>query len=228
MDDKSFEERELVPGTNIPKPRYREYYESDEDYVAYLKDYYSKYFPEIGKESVEVKNASEINESNYPKPIDEHKVDDDILSFDLNVEKEINEPQNMISDEDEFSFIPFDTSAISQEEEKENIEVNEIQQKLENFADKIVDNEKMANLDISAVSNDNDAVEVENITESNNILKSKAKAPMLWQKAKNFFSNIKASLVEKYETASEKFNDYLDNSIGIYDEENVAIEGRLR
>lgn len=199
MDDKSFEERELVPGTNIPKPRYREYYESDEDYVAYLKDYYSKYFPEIGKESVEVKNASEINE-----------------------------PQNMISDEDEFSFIPFDTSAISQEEEKENIEVNEIQQKLENFADKIVDNEKMANLDISAVSNDNDAVEVESITESNNILKSKAKAPMLWQKAKNFFSNIKASLVEKYETASEKFNDYLDNSIGIYDEENVAIEGRLR
>ena len=90
MDDKSFEERELVPGTNIPKPRYREYYESDEDYVAYLKDYYSKYFPEIGKESVEVKNASEINESNYPKPIDEHKVDDDILSFDLNVVMKMN------------------------------------------------------------------------------------------------------------------------------------------
>lgn len=222
MDDKSIEERELVPGTNIPKPRYRDSNESDEDYVAYLKDYYSKYFPEIGYESVEFKNTSVANESNDHRPVDEHKTDDDIFSFDLSAEKETSESKKIISDEEESSYIPFDISAISQEKPKEEIELEDKQKKLENYAD------KMIKFDTNAISADSDAVEVRSITESNNSLKLKAKSPMLWQKAKNFFSNIKAGLVEKYELAVEKANDYFENNNDFYNVKDVAFEGRAR
>lgn len=33
------------PGTDIPKPRFRNYDESDEEYVQFLQEYYSVYFP---------------------------------------------------------------------------------------------------------------------------------------------------------------------------------------
>ena len=41
------EEINYIEGTNIPKPRYREVTETNEDYIAYLEDYYQKYFPNI-------------------------------------------------------------------------------------------------------------------------------------------------------------------------------------
>lgn len=34
-----------IPGTNILKPRNRDIYETDEEYVKYLEEYYEKYFP---------------------------------------------------------------------------------------------------------------------------------------------------------------------------------------
>lgn len=39
-------EDNYILGTNIPKPRNRGIFETDEEYENYLKDYYSKYFPE--------------------------------------------------------------------------------------------------------------------------------------------------------------------------------------
>ena len=36
---------EYIPGTNIYKPRDRKTYETDEEYVNYLDEYYGKYFP---------------------------------------------------------------------------------------------------------------------------------------------------------------------------------------
>ena len=36
---------EYIPGTNIPKPRDRGVYETDEEYVEFLKNYYEQYFP---------------------------------------------------------------------------------------------------------------------------------------------------------------------------------------
>lgn len=36
---------EFIPGTNIKKPRGREAYETDEEYVAYLEEYYNSVFP---------------------------------------------------------------------------------------------------------------------------------------------------------------------------------------
>ena len=34
-----------IPGTNILKPRDRNFYETDDEYVKYLEQYYEKYFP---------------------------------------------------------------------------------------------------------------------------------------------------------------------------------------
>ena len=39
------EDTEYIPGTNIPKPRDRGIYETDEEYVEFLKDYYEQHFP---------------------------------------------------------------------------------------------------------------------------------------------------------------------------------------
>ena len=37
---------EYIPGTNIRKPRYRNLYETDEEYERFLENYYSRYFTE--------------------------------------------------------------------------------------------------------------------------------------------------------------------------------------
>ena len=39
-------EEEFIPGTNIPKPRYRKVNETDEEYEQFLEEYYSRYFTE--------------------------------------------------------------------------------------------------------------------------------------------------------------------------------------
>ena len=44
---------EFIPGTNIRKPRCRGDYETDEEYVEYLRDYYGRYFPESVEENRE-------------------------------------------------------------------------------------------------------------------------------------------------------------------------------
>ena len=42
--DKNDQSTELIPGTNIPRPRNRGLYETDEEYVSFLRDYYDKVF----------------------------------------------------------------------------------------------------------------------------------------------------------------------------------------
>lgn len=51
MDDISLDE--FIPGTRIRKPRYRDPYETDEEYVAYLAEYYGRYFPQAQQETRE-------------------------------------------------------------------------------------------------------------------------------------------------------------------------------
>lgn len=52
-------EEDLILGTNFKKPRGREIYETDEEYVAYLKEYYDTIFPNT--ESYEEENIEELN-----------------------------------------------------------------------------------------------------------------------------------------------------------------------
>ena len=46
MDNLDVESDEFIPGTRIRKPRWRGPYETDEEYVAYLAEYYGRYFPQ--------------------------------------------------------------------------------------------------------------------------------------------------------------------------------------
>lgn len=47
--DKNDQSTELIPGTNIPRPRNRGLYETDEEYVSFLRDYYDKVFEKKDK-----------------------------------------------------------------------------------------------------------------------------------------------------------------------------------
>lgn len=47
------EEDEFIPGTVIRKPRFREAYESDDDYLIYLSNYYGNYFPAASEKNME-------------------------------------------------------------------------------------------------------------------------------------------------------------------------------
>ena len=55
---------DYIPGTHIRKPRFRGDYETDEEYVAYLADYYGRYFPQAVQETRE-------NDSTYSYRRDE-------------------------------------------------------------------------------------------------------------------------------------------------------------
>ncbi len=51
------------PGTNVPKPRFRNYNESNEEYIQFLQEYYSVYFPEtktVKKETSEITAEEEL------------------------------------------------------------------------------------------------------------------------------------------------------------------------
>ena len=53
MDAIDVNSDEFIPGTRIRKPRPRGDYETDEEYVAYLADYYGRYFPRAAEETRE-------------------------------------------------------------------------------------------------------------------------------------------------------------------------------
>ena len=52
---------ELIPGTNIKRPRDRGVYETDEEYVDFLRDYYDKVFPGNNKARAALELAKETN-----------------------------------------------------------------------------------------------------------------------------------------------------------------------
>lgn len=50
-----------IAGTNIPKPRNRDNYETDEHYISYLRNYYSKHFPVVNNDGkYRIKNKYEV------------------------------------------------------------------------------------------------------------------------------------------------------------------------
>ena len=57
--------KEYIPGTNILKPRDRDYLETDEEYEAYLKEYYDYFFPNTSTNNTVVEDIDlYINEDN--------------------------------------------------------------------------------------------------------------------------------------------------------------------
>ena len=84
---------ELIPGTDIRKPRDRGVYETDEEYVAFLSDYYGKVFPSKPKENMDASQVKNVN------PISDQKANDLVaLNTNDNVKKESSELSSMMSD----------------------------------------------------------------------------------------------------------------------------------
>ena len=53
-----------IPGTNIRKPRWRGDYETDEEYVDYLREYYGRYFPDAANVTRENSSTYRLNRDN--------------------------------------------------------------------------------------------------------------------------------------------------------------------
>lgn len=56
-----YENDEYIPGTSIRKPRFRGDYESDEEYVDYLENYYNRYFPQANVNNRNINMNNNIN-----------------------------------------------------------------------------------------------------------------------------------------------------------------------
>ena len=86
---------ELIPGTDIHRPRDRGVYESDEEYVNFLKDYYDKTFgPEVVAKSLEpkaeVQTTSTVPTVTEIVPTAEHDQELSMMMNDLgNMPKEV-------------------------------------------------------------------------------------------------------------------------------------------
>ena len=84
--DPEDQQKELIPGTDIPKPRDREVHETDAEYEAFLKDYYEKaYGTEKDVSSIipEVPKEEMIPGTEIPKPRDReaHETDAEYEAF---------------------------------------------------------------------------------------------------------------------------------------------------
>ena len=56
-----YESGEFIPGTTIRKPRFRGDYETDEEYVDYLENYYNRYFPQASQTNRNIDRNNNIN-----------------------------------------------------------------------------------------------------------------------------------------------------------------------
>lgn len=123
---------EYIPGTNIPKPRLRGINEDDASYIAYLKEYYNKYFPETEKEASNTVVESKIEEpeKNVDKitleEVNEEILKDDEEDFEMKIPTEqIPEQESeKISEIEADKPFEFDLSPL---EEEKNIEIEEEQ-----------------------------------------------------------------------------------------------------
>ncbi len=71
-----YENGEFIPGTCIRKPRVRGDYETDDQYVDYLENYYSRYFPETSRVNREVDRSNNINSDGTYSLVREQVVQD--------------------------------------------------------------------------------------------------------------------------------------------------------
>ena len=74
-EEKSFDNSKYIPGTNILKPRDRGIFETDEQYVKYLEEYYDKAFPNYKEKNLalvndEPKGLAVLDDIKKPESID--------------------------------------------------------------------------------------------------------------------------------------------------------------
>lgn len=243
--------QELIPGTNIPRPRNREVTETDQQYVEYLKAYYEQYFPEpVQEQAMEpipaVESISDVTDAvimdselesirdnleNYAdkiieqqQPIESEAVTPEPTSFEVNSENNtVQEP------------IGFDTSinstvenTIQQEMVEEVVEPNVMPTQSESVV------EPSISFDITAEENTDNLApfditvtneEVASYTSSNPTLNSNIRKP-------GFFNNIVAFFKRKKTNMDElvsKAEGYLEDISTSLEKDNlIPAVGRAR
>lgn len=141
MEDKKLEEQELIPGTNIPRPRYREPYETDESYVEYLREYYSKYFPEVDKDQV-ANNQTFQFDLESPEKESEHSTVEAVEASDEQTDEEIKLDIDQVSERSSDEEVENSTQAniepeATLETSEEAKDLSSIQEGLESYADSL-------------------------------------------------------------------------------------------
>lgn len=71
-----YESGEFIPGTTIRKPRFRGDYETDEEYVNYLENYYNRYFPQASQTNRNIDRNNNINPDGTYRLVREQIVQD--------------------------------------------------------------------------------------------------------------------------------------------------------
>ena len=243
--------QELIPGTNIPRPRNREVTETDQQYVEYLKAYYEQYFPEPVQEQVvepievaesvndvtedviknEELNSIRDNLENYAdqiieqqKTVESETVTQEPTSFEVNTE-------NNIAQEPTFGF---DTSV---EQQVNNIQQEVIEEEVESpviQTQSEITVEPSISFDVSPEEkNDNLAPfdititdeEVASYTSSNPTLNSNIRKPGLLTNIVNFFKRKKTNMDDLVTKAGEYFEDI---STSLEKDNLIPAVGRVR
>lgn len=75
------------PGTDVPKPRFRKHDESEEEYVQFLQEYYSVYFPEVKNQAVSKAPEKAVESEENLTPLASLK-GDNVLVEDIDFEEE--------------------------------------------------------------------------------------------------------------------------------------------
>lgn len=157
--EKAEEDRsKYIPGTNIEKPRDRYLGETDEHYVEFLRDYYSKYFPETKGLAVS------SNEEKGIVPFGAYK-DDSItqLKDSLNALKNVQEKEDIKKDDNDIDNYDVDGAPVVGGDEYENGEVIDANENPEVLD---IDDDKDENLEVMENLTDEDLEKLEKSKET--------------------------------------------------------------
>jgi len=120
---------ELIPGTDIKRPRYRKTHESDEEYEEFLKNYYNKVFAD--------KDNTKEDDKDTSVPIKENKEEKkEETSF-------VNPTPIPVGDDDKREKPKDDQEGIKEEQKEENEDVQEEEKKEEILSARYIISEKL-------------------------------------------------------------------------------------
>lgn len=114
---------ELIPGTNIKRPRYRKNHETDEEYEEFLKNYYSKVFPQEEDDKDKKSEEEDLGNTTIPTPVPTGS--DDSTSEDDDTTPEPTEEEND-NDKERTTPVPTGNDDLSADQQEQNDKEEEI------------------------------------------------------------------------------------------------------
>lgn len=130
-----------IPGTDIPKPRFRKENETDNEYIEFLKSYYAIYFPEVKNTTKKKReNTSYRKSKKRPKSLADLVADEELIKNEQSLEdieaEEIFkneatldnlEGEDLIKDNNHEEIVEENKNIDNEEKESDNVEAYESQ-----------------------------------------------------------------------------------------------------